>query len=116
MTDHGKALEAAARAVAAHKGYNPDETWEEWTRPVDADGCLISYPRIRWREFEAEAQVAVAAFLAQREADGVEFAAAFLEYVDSSDLDDLDFGRGLKHSGLIEQARAMLAARPKGDG
>ncbi len=41
--------------------------------------------------------------------DGLDFAAAFLAYVASSDLDDLDFGRGLADSGLIEKARAFVA-------
>lgn len=41
--------------------------------------------------------------------DGLSFADAFLAYIDGSDLDDLDFGRGLANSGLIEQARAFVA-------
>jgi hypothetical protein len=34
---------------------------------------------------------------------------AFLDHIDRSDLDDIDFGWGLKSSGLIEQFRAALA-------
>lgn len=42
-------------------------------------------------------------------ADGLAFAQAFLARIDISDLDDLDFGRGLAQSGLIERARAFIA-------
>lgn len=41
--------------------------------------------------------------------DGLRFAEEFIAYIDHSDLDDLDFGRGLKESGLIEKARAFAA-------
>lgn len=32
----------------------------------------------------------------------------FIDHIDASDLDDLDFGRGLASSGLIERFRAAL--------
>lgn len=47
-------------------------------------------------------------------AEFADLAADLLAHVDRSDLDDLDFGRGLAQSGLIERTRALLA-RAKGE-
>lgn len=49
--------------------------------------------------------------------DMAETISDFIDHVDTSDLDDLDFGRGLSNSGLIERFRAALSkARPTQEG
>ena len=47
--------------------------------------------------------------------DLLEAAQAFIADVDASDLDDLDYGRGLSSSGLIERFRAAIT-RASGGG
>jgi hypothetical protein len=103
MTDHEKALEAAARAVAAKAG-------SPW--PMDS------------KRYTVYAQAAIAAYLAQREADGfvmvpVEATEKMIHQGGSSfDHPSLYMG-GPSHTGRRKADaiyRAMIAARPRGEG
>ena len=68
-------------------------------------------PLVAWTNFDSvsEEQGDADARLIAAAPDGLDFAVAFLAMIDRSDPDDLDFGRGLAASGLIEQARAFVA-------
>ena len=97
MTDHGKALEAAARAVAGRAG----AVWSQ-----DAN---------RYRGY---AQAAVAAFLAQREADG--FVMVPVEPTEVMVKAGVQLAFRIRLSPeyswqdyMTDLHRAMLAARPK---
>jgi hypothetical protein len=64
-------LEIVARALARASGYDPDETWEEFDRnaaaSMDANGEYDGWEddvfpkRIRWKQFEYQARIALAA-------------------------------------------------------
>jgi hypothetical protein len=76
---------------------------------LDGDAVAQSQPRQPIRAGRPDAERIANAHLIAAAPDGFDFADAFLAYIDRSDLDDLDFGRGLAGSGLIEQAKALRA-------
>ena len=57
-------IELVARALAAHDGYDPDETWQEFDRTAAHSGAPDSdvfRVFIRWKMYQYKAQAVLAA-------------------------------------------------------
>jgi hypothetical protein len=115
MTDHEKALEAAARATCYLDNADPDE--------------IMPDKLPRWRDRLEHSQAAIAAYLAQREAEGfVMVPVAYIEAVSLAEeylrtgLDTCErCGHETTTANLdaayeLRDACAMIAARPRGEG
>jgi len=78
----------------------------------DLDCAIVhwaGFAQEHWQSARGVREILANARLIASAPDGHAFAAAFIAFIERSDTDDLDFGRGLATSGLIEQARAYLA-------